>query len=371
MKPFRKHHLLSALDGADNSPAPLDRFLAAYFREHKAVGSKDRREICDTLYAMVRLRGLLDSQCQAPITWEKRLDAYQNLSTSRPDSLAPHVAVSFPKKIYTLLENHYGKILTRQICEISNTSAPTTVRVNTLKTTRDDLVNEWKNYDIELTKRSPHGISFKKKLNFFALPAFKEGLFEVQDEGSQLIAALVAAKPGDHVLDYCAGAAGKTLAFAPQMKGKGQIYLHDVRASALAQAKKRLKRAGIQNAQVLGKPQRKMDWVLVDVPCTGSGTWRRNPDLKWKFSETMLSELVLKQRQIVKKALPYLKDDGYLVYATCSLFPQENEEQIAYFEKELGLELWERPFKSLPVKGGMDGFFGAVFKKKKPVIDSP
>ncbi len=123
------------------------------------------------------------------------------------------------------------------------------------------------------------------------MPEFKQGLFEVQDEGSQLIANLMDPTPGDQVMDYCAGSGGKTLAFAPKMQHRGQIYLHDIRPWALDEARKRLKRAGIQNAQVvlpedpkLNKLRGKMDWVLVDAPCTGSGTFRRNPDMKWKFS---------------------------------------------------------------------------------------
>jgi len=195
-------------------------------------------------------------------------------------------------------------------------------------------------------------------------------LFEVQDEGSQLIADLIEATPRDHVLDYCAGSGGKTLAFAPKMQHKGQIYLHDVRLPALMEAKKRLCRAGIQNAQILLPDdnskkkllKKSMDWVLVDVPCSGTGTLRRNPDMKWNFQPDTIEKLIDKQQQIFEEALPFLHPQGSIVYATCSILPQENEEQIAYFIKKFKMKIVNAPFRSTPLSNGMDGFFGAVLK---------
>ena len=191
----------------------------------------------------------------------------------------------------------------------------------------------------------------------------------MQDEASQQVAALVQAKPGDHVLDYCSGSGGKALAFAPAMDGKGQIYLHDIRAHILQEAKRRLKRAGVQNAQVLTtdklKPlKKKCDWVLVDAPCTGTGTLRRNPDMKWRFTGEMLQRLIGEQRTIFEKALSYLKPEGRIVYATCSILKEENSEQIAHFLKTYGLKLEDSPLQTLPEEGGMDGFFGAVLLRE-------
>jgi len=155
------------------------------------------------------------------------------------------------------------------------------------------------------------------------------------------------------------------------MQNQGVLYLHDIRPGILVQAKKRLKRAGVQNAQICSSTdpnlqalKGNMDWVLVDAPCSGSGTYRRNPDLKWKFSEKMLEELINLQREIVKKALPYLKPNGHLVYATCSLFEEENEEQVKFFLKNHSLELSEEVFSTAPTSNQMDGFFGAVFSVK-------
>jgi len=194
------------------------------------------------------------------------------------------------------------------------------------------------------------------------LPEFKAGFFEIQDEGSQLIANHVTASPGDHILDYCAGSGGKTLAFAPKMKNKGQIYLYDIRPYTLIEAKKRLKRAGIQNAQLLDDKKLKkrglhsrMDWVLLDVPCSGTGTLRRNPDMKWKLTPETFTRLVEEQRKIFDSAFKFLKPNGKIVYATCSVFPEENEEQIATFIEKYGLKLLHTPFLSFP-KRWKDGW---------------
>ena len=184
-------------------------------------------------------------------------------------------------------------------------------------------------------KFSPCGIEFHKRINFFELEEFKAGFFEVQDEGSQLMADLVDAAPGQSVLDYCAGSGGKTLAFAPKMQEKGQIFLHDIRPFALQEARKRLRRAVIQNAQIvlpdhqnLKRLKKKMHWVLVDVPCTGTGTMRRNPDMKWNFTRETLERLMGQQRTIFEKALSFMRPDGRIVYATCSLLKESKSGSV-------------------------------------------
>ena len=357
MKPFRHHHLLSILRGFDESKMPLDLFLARYFRANKAVGSKDRRWICEHIYLMIRWKGLIDAQIPRPAMWENRLDALSNFR-NQIDHLPPHVQVSFPKFLYQMLDAN------DDLCRVLNEPAPTMIRVNRIKITREKLLDQW-DQPCYPTLHSPNGLVFKKKINFFATPEFKKGFFEIQDEASQLVAATVDAKPGDHVLDYCAGSGGKTLAIAPQMEEKGQIYLYDIREHALLEAKKRLKRAGVQNAQVTNEKglkslRGKMDWVLVDAPCSGTGTLRRNPDMKWKITPEMIERLVKEQRAIFESALQYLKPDGKIVYATCSILPAENEEQTVYFEKALQLQMAAPPFKTLPESGKIDGFFAAT-----------
>ncbi|MCE2983800.1 MAG: RsmB/NOP family class I SAM-dependent RNA methyltransferase [Parachlamydia sp.] len=371
--PFRDHHLLTLLDAYDQQTLPLDLFISHYFREHSALGSKDRGFIAETIYALVRWQGLLDHLSEST-SWAKRYETY--LATDfeaiqKRDDLPPYLRVSFPEHLFKLIADDYGIETAMELCLISNTPAPTTIRANALKISRDDLYQRWKEtYSVTPTDISPDGITFQKKIHFFTLPEFKEGLFEIQDEGSQLLAGLVHANPGDNVLDYCSGSGGKTLAIAPRLNLKGQIYLHDIRPFALQEAKKRLKRAGIQNCQILqaDSPQlarlkKKMQWVLADVPCTGTGTMRRNPDMKWKFDGEMLERLVGQQRMIFEKALSFLRPDGHIVYGTCSLLKEENQNQVLHFIKTYDLQIVGEIFQSLPSIGGMDGFFGVVLKR--------
>ena len=381
-KNFIDHHLLEILKGFELAKEPpLDGFLSHYFRSHKALGSHDRRKICTKLYTLIRFRALIDYFLEKPITWEKRLLKLPTLdlkTLANDKTLPPHIRVSFPQVLFQLLQKdadpedkNRGEKQALEICQILNEEAPFTIRINPLKTSREQFFNRLKvNYDVQKTNLSPLGIVFHKRINLFTLEEFKAGFFEVQDEGSQLVANMVDVKPTDSVLDFCAGSGGKTLAFAPKMHGRGQIFLYDIRPAALRQAKKRLKRAGIQNGQIvlsydklksLTKP---FDWILLDVPCSGSGTLRRNPDMKWKFALSDLEELVAKQRNIFKAAFPLLKKGGYLLYATCSLFKKENEEQVKFFLDNYPLKQIEEPLKLLPISGGNDGFFACLFQKQ-------
>lgn len=372
--PFREHHLFTLLTDYDNQNLPLDLFINQYFRAHKSLGSKDRGFIAETTYALIRWQGLLDEISPKPISWENRYKIFleTNLDEIQQNESIPlHIRVSFPKSLFEILENDYGTVKATELCQISNHPAPTVVRANVLKITRDALLERWREtYEVSPTIFSPFGIQYHKKINFFELPEFKQGLFEVQDEGSQLLAQMVQAKPGELVLDYCAGSGGKTLAFAPFMQQKGQIYLHDIRSYALQEARRRLKRAGIQNAQILNpdsshleKLKKKMNWVLVDAPCTGTGTMRRNPDMKWKFEPDVLMRLKGQQRMIFEKALSFMHPEGRIVYGTCSLLKKENQEQLAHFSKAYDLKIEGEIFQSYPTSGGMDGFFGVVLKR--------
>lgn len=380
-KPFRKHHLLQILSAFEKLTLPLDVFLRNYFRQHTAVGSKDRKEICEAIYAMIRWLALIDYISKKnlisdkSLTWEMRLHTYGTFPLKdyiHDETIPAHIRCSFPKTFYQLLADSLGEEKAFQFCLSCNQPAPTTVRANLLKTTREALLKQWKGqHKAFACKYASTAIRFEEKINFFGSAEFKAGLFEVQDEASQLIADLVAIKPGDRFLDYCAGSGGKSLAIAPKLGGRGQLFLHDIRPLALQEAKKRLKRAGVQNAQPLpaDSPNKKlikerMDWVLVDAPCTGTGTLRRNPDMKWKFDEQMLDRLVLEQRQIFAEAITYLKLGGHIVYATCSVLPKENQLQAAYFLENFPLEQIGEPFSSIPLPNEMDGFFGIVFKKK-------
>ena len=374
-RPFREYHILCIMEDYEHQTLPLDHFVGNYFRANKSLGSKDRSFIAETVYGMTRWRALLDHACPPSASWDKRMDLYltgdfEALKQRR--DFPEHIRVSYPKVLFDQIVASHGLPKAHEICTISNTIAPTTVRINALKSEREPLLAKWtEEYGATPCRIAPYGINFPKRINFSVMPEFREGLFEVQDEGSQLLSQLMNIQSGQLVMDYCAGAGGKTLAFAPVMKKTGQIYLHDIREKALQDARKRLKRAGIQNAQIINaeedsklkKLKKSMDWVLVDAPCSGTGTMRRNPDMKWKFDEAMLTRLLGQQRVIFEKALSFLKPGGHIVYATCSLLNQENSDQINHFIKTYDLEIVGDTFQSLPVENGMDGFFAATLKQ--------
>lgn len=367
---FPEYHLFQLLRRYENQHLPLDLFLSNYFRANKALGSKDRRLIGDAVYGMIRWQALLDYLIEKKGSWEQRYAVYRGFQPANYLSIKAiplHVRVSCPIELFLLLIEQYGEEKAINLCTTNNTEAPVTVRANPIKTSRDALLNIWKNFNPSPTG-APFGIQFQKRIPLVGFPEFKEGWFEIQDEASQLAASLIQPQPGEHVLDFCAGAGGKTLAFAHLLQNRGQIYLHDIRPYALEQARKRLKRAGIQNAQFLpeghielAKLKKKMDWVIVDAPCTGTGTLRRNPDQKWKFSLALLNRLVGQQRMIFEKALSFLKPGGKILYATCSILQAENHNQVDNFISTYGLELQGAPFVSLPQFEGMDGFFAALF----------
>ena len=180
-------------------------------------------------------------------------------------------------------------------------------------------------------------------------------------------------QPGDIIIDYCGGSAGKTLAFAPFTQNKGQIFIHDIRKNILLEAKRRLRRSGIQNYQLINdkeiikkKLKQKCDWVLLDVPCTGTGTFRRNPCLKWKFSLPRLEELLMIQEQIFKESLDLIKPNtGKIVYVTCSLLQEENMSQIVKFCRKYDVKIEnERVFQTVPKSKKMDGFFSVTLINK-------
>jgi 16S rRNA C967 or C1407 C5-methylase (RsmB/RsmF family) len=371
---FRNFHLLQILRSLDSLSLPLDVFLRDYFKEHRSIGSHDRKYLAETVYGMTRWLGLIDFFCGNNLSWENRISVFEEISLEhclKDPNIPLHQKVSFPKNYFDCLVRYLGEEEAISFCLESNHPAPITIRANALKGPREHLLSKLNNcFEARLGTYSPHAIHFPQRINFFTLPEFKEGYFEVQDEASQLGALQVKAKPGDHVLDYCSGSGGKSLAFGPLLQGKGQIYLHDVRSKVLLEAKKRCKRAGIQNVQFLSSEELKkknlhqrMDWVLADVPCSGSGTLRRNPDMKWKFQEENLKELVLLQKEIFEKALSFVKPGGHIVYSTCSILPIENDAQVEFFLKEFPLKQIGPSFRSSPKKGEMDGFYAATLQK--------
>ncbi len=369
---FLDRHLLRILDLQGASERPLDLVLRKYFKSHKELGSHDRRHLGETLFGMVRLKGLIDFLSPPHASSTAKIACYRSLSSEvlQDRSLPPAIRLGLSDFLYRRLKECYGEEETERLAEIFQSPAPITVRVNELKISRDALFTRWKEmHHPSLCRESKVGIQFSTRYPLFSWPEFKEGLFEVQDEGSQLIAQLIAIGPKESFLDYCSGSGGKSLAIAPSMRGTGQIYLHDIRPHVLQEAKVRFRRAGVQNVQFLspGHPRlaslrHKIDWVLVDVPCSGTGTLRRNPDMKWKIDAASVERLQHTQRAIMQEALPYLRPGAQIVYATCSILPEENQSQVDYFLQKFPLSLQEAPLSFLPQKGGKDGFFAARFE---------
>jgi 16S rRNA (cytosine967-C5)-methyltransferase len=251
------------------------------------------------------------------------------------------VRLEVPAWVYPKLQAHFGAGLAAELAAL--VQPPTLdLRVNILKGTREQARQTLAAQGIEAsaTPFSPWGLRIAGRRPVTGLPLFRSGLVEIQDEGSQLVAALVDARPGQRVCDYCAGAGGKTLAIAMTMENRGHMVACDVSAVRLEGAVQRLRRAGVHNAErhLLAPGDRwakrrkdSFDRVLVDAPCTGTGTWRRNPDARRRLTESDLAELLPKQASILGAASGLVRSGGRLVYATCSLLPEENEAQVDAF----------------------------------------
>ncbi|WP_256750231.1 RsmB/NOP family class I SAM-dependent RNA methyltransferase [Mesorhizobium sp. Mes31] len=277
------------------------------------------------------------------------------------------------------------------------TRPPLDLRVNTLQANRDKVLAELSGTGAKPAAIAPHGIRIPpidgdgRHPNVQAEPAFQKGWFEVQDEGSQVAAALAGAEAGMQVLDFCAGAGGKTLALSAAMDNRGQIFAHDAEKARLAPIFDRIRRSENRNVQVVTKPSElaplsnHMDIVLVDAPCTGSGTWRRRPDAKWRLTQRQLDARKGEQSAILDAAKAYVKPGGLLVYITCSVFDEENGGQIAAFrDRNSGFvpddhrQLWNSRFPGRdaavrivaaggislsPALSGTDGFYFCAMRR--------
>jgi 16S rRNA (cytosine967-C5)-methyltransferase len=252
------------------------------------------------------------------------------------------VRADVPDWCAPLLEQAYGEAWVGEGAALAM-RPPLDLRVNTLLSDRGRVLAELRDTGAAPAAIAPHGIRIPpidgdgRHPNVQVEPAFQKGWFEVQDEGSQLAAALAGAEPGMQVLDYCAGAGGKTLALSAEMDNTGQLFAHDAEKARLAPIFERIRRSHNRNIQIVGKPAElaplcgHMDIVLIDAPCTGSGTWRRRPDAKWRLTDRQLDARKGEQQAILDAAQAFVKPGGLLVYITCSVFDAENGEQVAAF----------------------------------------
>ncbi|CAD8065406.1 unnamed protein product [Paramecium sonneborni] len=363
LRPFIKTHIKTIMTNFDVQRGPFDSFLREYYKNNKTLGPSERSIISQTAFDLIR-NDLLLSHFTKDV--DRKCDLLSHVSNYEKDQNIPlNIRCSCPEILFQLVSDQYGQKRAYEFFTALNTKAPLTIRINPIKITREKLIKEMKNLYFKKTLTSPYGLIVSKEnnVNLSDTDQFKEGLFEIQDEASQVCALRVQCKPNDKVLDYCAGSGGKTLAFAHQMEGKGVIEINDSRSEALAKAKIRLRRAGIMNYSFFTK-KFKYDWILLDVPCTGLGTLRRNPDSKYRFSQERLDNLIKLQQEIFDQAIRYLKQDGVIVYTTCSFLKDENQNQVKHFCKKYDLSVVDNDyFQSLPERGGMDSFFSISLKK--------
>jgi 16S rRNA (cytosine967-C5)-methyltransferase len=402
---------------------PADAVANHFFRNRRFIGAGDRREVSTLVWGVLRARrhlgwwlehfgaeptprlllavqavfsgmtvhkismAFLAGRYGPPPLAEAEsivLEKFAGHTLEHPN-MPDAVKYEVPDWILPRLEAQFGPALAGEMAAM-NAPAPLDLRVNALKTTREAAMAALSREGLEArpTQFSPWGLRLAGRQSITQGKTFQDGLVEIQDEGSQLIALLVDAKPGMRVVDFCAGAGGKTLGIAMTMENKGHIVACDVSAPRLDGAIKRLRRAGIHNVEqhLLGpgdkwtkRQAQKFDRVLVDAPCTGTGTWRRNPDARLNLTETDLSELVAKQAMILDQAQKLTKPGGRLVYATCSLLREENEAQVEAFlarypmfkRVEVGVPAPEAlhgpQLRLSPKVHGTDGFFAAVMER--------
>ena len=397
---------------------PADGVVSDFFREHRTLGSRERHSLAETTYTVLRERPLLQHLAQsgkgeierrlAILAWQGNAGFLRAaLNPLEQEWLARVSAVdraALPEKLRHNLPDWLADLLKPALgdefwplVEAINAAAPLDLRVNTFKTKREAAQAAFQAEGIVAlpTPFSPLGLRIDAKPALHKLDVFLRGDVEVQDEGSQLLALLLGARRGEMVMDFCAGAGGKTLALGAEMRNTGRLYAFDTSGHRLASLKPRLARSGLSNvfpAQIAHERDErikrlagKLDRVLVDAPCSGLGTLRRNPDLKWRQTPQTVAELQVKQAAILESASRLVKPGGRLVYATCSLLDAENEQiaqafgaaherdfevvavQDALSQAHVGaaetlvrgefLRLW-------PHRHRTDGFFAAVWQRR-------
>jgi 16S rRNA (cytosine967-C5)-methyltransferase len=421
--------LLSAIG---EGRAAADDIVADYFRRHRFAGAKDRAAISGHIYGVLRRRGAIDywlarydetvdarrrllaelalfeewsleqidRACDGDRFRPPRLDDRERKlieglagTPAYPKDMPAAARGNFPAWLAPSLERALGRDLSREMTAMQD-EAGLDLRVNALKAEREAVYGALAKQGIELarTKLSPLGLRLFERVPLGQLDLFKNGAIEVQDEGSQIAALLADARPGMRVVDFCAGAGGKTLALAAAMKNRGHLVAADIAEKRLERATQRLRRAGasIVQRQPLASARDKwvkrhaagFDRVFVDAPCTGTGTWRRNPDAKWRLKPEDVTELPVLQADILDSAQRLVKPGGRLIYATCSLLMEEDEDQVAKF-LDTHADFFLVPIRDIwadtiggdcparadtlrltPSRNGTDGFFVAVMERK-------
>ena len=395
---------------------PADVTLSRYFRENPKLGGRERGVIAESVYGLLRNKSVYTNFAESGVgpmmrrmallglTDTVSIESIAGLSTEEVEWLTRTAQIdrnklplamraNMPPWLLDKLIARDGEAAAMEMAEALNQQAPLDLRVNAIKANREDVMAALAAAPIlcEATPYSPLGLRVIKKPALQNLPLFKDGAIEVQDEGSQLLAQIVGVKRGEMVVDFCAGAGGKTLALGAAMRNTGRLYAFDISEKRLAKLKPRLARSGLSNVHPVmiahendAKVKRlagKIDRVLVDAPCSGLGTLRRNPDMKWRQTVETVAEMNVKQISILTSASRLVKAGGRLVYGTCSFLNEENEDIVAAFlqanpdftlvpmntvlaEQKIDLDTGEY-LKMLPHVHHTDGFFAAVLERKK------
>ena len=383
----------TALEAIFEEGQYADKVIERTLKSNPKWGAKDRSFIAETTYEMVRWWRLVNFLSPSKGPWDlfgtywlmqgNELPPWDEFARLQPEKIKskydsitdPGLLESIPEWLQTLGSQELGEKWEAEIHAL-NEEAEVVLRVNTLKTTRERLKNLLEADGIRsyLVKGYPDALVLQERQNVFRHPSFKEGLFEVQDASSQLVAAALQVEPGMRVIDACAGAGGKSLHLAALMGNKGKVISMDVEEWKLQQAKLRARRNGvsifepkiIEGSKTIKRLKESADRLLLDVPCSGLGVLRRNPDTKWKLSAESIAKVQATQQEILQSYPSMLKKGGQLVYATCSILPSENQEQIKKFlasEAGKDFELLEDR-KVLAQESGFDGFYIARLLKK-------
>lgn len=372
-----------------------DKVIERLLKSKRQWGSEDRRVVSEIFYNIIRWKKRLEyymgegvkptnvyKMIIAYLLWSKthykKFEEFDGIKvadilTKLKKGTVPTKAIeySIPDWLAETLEKELGKNWEREMLAL-NEQAPTVLRTNSLKTTPRELIADLNDENVEAftIKNYPDAVQLAEKKNVFLTSAFKDGLFEVQDASSQKIGELLDVKEGMRVVDACAGAGGKTLHLAALMKNKGQIIALDIYEWKLAELKRRAKRAGAHNIEarvisdtkVIKRLHEKADRLLIDAPCSGLGVLKRNPDSKWKIDQDFINRIKGEQQQILQDYSKILKKGGQMIYATCSILPSENNEQVKTFLSNNPDFSLIKEEKIMPSEG-YDGFYMALIKR--------
>ena len=384
-----------------NEDQYADKVIQQLLKRDKRWGARDRAFVAETTYDIVRWKRLYAeiAEVKEPFTRDNIWRMFAVWATLKgiklPDwtyfestptrkikgkfdelSKIRKFKESIPDWLDELGEKELSTdVWTKEIAAL-NEQADVILRVNTLKTTKEALQAVLFDQDIEtdFLPNYPDALKLKERANVFQTDAFKDGHFEVQDASSQLVAKFLNVEPGMRVVDACAGAGGKALHIAALMQNKGQVIAMDIYENKLHELKRRAKRNGVFNVEirpiestkVIKKLYDKADRVLIDAPCSGLGVLRRNPDAKWKLQPEFIDKIKITQQEILQQYSRMVKPGGQLVYATCSILPSENQNQVkAFLDSENGKDFtFVKEEKVLSHKSGFDGFYMALLQKK-------